>query len=372
MKALTIDQEFQSIIPALTVSEYQELERSLLVEGCRDSLVVWGDILVDGHNRYKLCGLHGIEFETQNMDFDTRDDAKIWIITNQFARRNLSNYQRGKLVLVLKPLIAKRGKEQQGTRTDLLTNSPKSCEPVNTRKELAAISGLSENSISKIEKIESAATPEQKQSLERKETSINQVHKQIRAKEKRAERVQRLVEAGQPDDISTLGTFSVLYADPPWRYEHSKTESRAIENQYPTMSLEDICDLEVADITTDDCVLFLWSPSPKLLEATKVISSWGFNYRTCAIWLKDRIGAGYYFRQRHELLLIATKGKMPVPEPANRPDSVIESPREEHSKKPDVVYELIEQMYPELRKVELFARNKRENWTVWGSEVTNA
>jgi N6-adenosine-specific RNA methylase IME4 len=371
MKSLTIDSEFQSIIPALTTLEYQELERSLLVEGCRDSLVIWGDILIDGHNRYKLCCLHGIEFETQNVDFDTRGEAKIWIIQNQFGRRNLNKYQRAKLALVLKPLIVARAKAKQaeGGKHKVIQ---KSGEPIRTDKELAKAAGVSHDTISKTEKIEAKATVEQKKQLETGVASINQVHKQIRAKEKREERVQQLAEAGQPTDLDTLGTFSVIYADPPWRYEHSKTETRAIENQYPTMTLEDICDLEVADITTNDCVLFLWSPSPKLAEAMKVIRSWGFNYRTCAIWSKDRIGAGYYFRQRHELLLVATKGKMPVPEPANRPDSVIESPREEHSKKPDVVYGLIERMYPELRKVELFARNRRDNWVSWGNEIESA
>jgi len=185
--------------------------------------------------------------------------------------------------------------------------------------------------------------------------------------ERRDERIERMV----ADSIESIDRcFPVIYADPPWQYEHSRTQSRDIENQYPTMSLDDICELNIHDISTANAILFLWSTSPKLSEAMEVVDAWGFGYRTCIVWVKDRIGMGYYARQRHELLLIATRGEMPTPEPATRPDSVIESPREEHSKKPDIVYELIEQMYPELPKVELFARQKREGWNVWGNEST--
>ena len=82
----------------------------------------------------------------------------------------------------------------------------------------------------------------------------------------------------------------MIYADPPWRYEHVKTESRAIENQYPTMDLDAICALPVRDIATDDSVLFLWATSPKLAEAMRVIDAWGFTYRTCMAWVKEKIG----------------------------------------------------------------------------------
>ena len=163
--------------------------------------------------------------------------------------------------------------------------------------------------------------------------------------------------------------FPVIYADPPWRYEHSRTTSRDIENQYPTMTLREICDLPIADIAADGSVLFLWATSPKLLESFSVIESWGFEYRTCMVWVKDKIGMGYYARQQHELLLIAKRGDIPAPLPQNRPASVIEAPREEHSKKPECVYGLIEAMYPEYSKIELFARRPRGGWHTWGNQV---
>lgn len=191
-----------------------------------------------------------------------------------------------------------------------------------------------------------------------------------------AERIRR-----RADKIETLNTvtpldgmprYPVLYCDPPWRYEHVETESRAIENQYPTMALDEICALPVGGIAHDDSILFLWATSPKLHEAMRVLDSWGFVYRTCAVWDKELIGMGYYFRQQHELLLVATRGALPTPQPADRPSSVIRERRGKHSAKPDVVYDVIERMYPELRKVELFARRPRDGWASWGSEVAAA
>lgn len=165
------------------------------------------------------------------------------------------------------------------------------------------------------------------------------------------------------------GTFNLIYADPPWRYDFSVSDSRKIENQYPTMEVDAICGLEVSSIAAPDCVLFLWATSPKLPEAFDVIEAWEFTYKTCMVWRKDKIGMGYYARQQHELLLIAAKGSPPVSPEDARPSSVVDAPRGEHSRKPDVFYEIIERMYPKSKRVELFCRTPRPGWKTWGNEV---
>lgn len=171
-------------------------------------------------------------------------------------------------------------------------------------------------------------------------------------------------------------TFGVIYADPPWEYEFSKSDSRSIEAHYPSMSVEEICELPVP--VEEDAILFLWATSPKLEEALRVIEAWGFEYRTNMVWVKGKqteeglekqIGMGYYCREQHELLLIARKGDIAVPDPANRPGSVIIAPRTEHSIKPEEVYEIIECMYPNQSKIELFARKARPGWISWGEEI---
>jgi len=185
-------------------------------------------------------------------------------------------------------------------------------------------------------------------------------------KAKRAERIGNV--------IAPPGKFNLIYADPPWEYEHIETESRAIENHYPTMKLKDICDVKfkdrgISDITADDCILFMWATNPKLEEALEVLNAWGFQYRTNMAWVKRQIGMGYYVRQRHELLLIGKKGDIPVPPEDVRPSSVYESDREGHSKKPDAFYEFIEAMYPTLLKAEFFGRNEREGWKTFGNQL---
>lgn len=171
----------------------------------------------------------------------------------------------------------------------------------------------------------------------------------------------------EPRPLPEAGYFNLVLADPPWRYEHVKTESRAIENQYPTMGLAEIAALKVP--AADDCVLFLWATSPKLAEAIGVIAGWGFTYRTCAVWDKEVIGMGYYFRQQHELLLVATRGEPGPPQEDSRLSSVIRSRRGKHSAKPEIVYEILERMYPHAARLELFARNQREGWTSWGNQL---
>jgi len=135
------------------------------------------------------------------------------------------------------------------------------------------------------------------------------------------------------------------------------------------MPTDTICALPINELATDAAALFLWTTAPHLPEALHVITAWGFEYKTHAVWVKDWIGLGYFVRNQHELLLVATRGDMPCPLPANRPPSVVTAPRREHSRKPDEAYELIERMYPELPKVELFARSRRLGWDAWGNEA---
>lgn len=166
--------------------------------------------------------------------------------------------------------------------------------------------------------------------------------------------------------------YPVIYADPPWRYEYSETDNRKVENQYPTMTLEEICALPVDSIATEHAVLFLWTPLPKLAEAMQVISSWGFVHRTGFVWDKVKMGPGKYLRQQNELLLIAARGDLPRPEPEYIKNlrSQITIPRSSvHSEKPEEFYRIIEGMYPHYEKIELFSRKKRNGWNCWGNQI---
>lgn len=186
---------------------------------------------------------------------------------------------------------------------------------------------------------------------------------------RRVERVEKIVEISKGNKALNFPVpCSVVICDPPWRYDYAETENRAVENHYPTMPLSEICALPFRQNTTGDCVLFLWVTSPKLFDSHKLIESWGLTYRTCAVWIKDKIGMGYYFRQQHELLLVATRGNPPAPSPSTRVSSLIKGKRTKHSAKPDI-YGLIEKMYPRLPKGEMFQRAPRKGWHGWGNQV---
>jgi len=165
--------------------------------------------------------------------------------------------------------------------------------------------------------------------------------------------------------------YQIIYADPPWQYSFSKSSSRDIENHYPTLDVEGIRNL-LYDFPFEfdkDAVLYLWATAPKLKEALDVMAHWGFEYKTHAIWDKEILGMGYWFRGQHELLLVGTRGKFSPPEQTLRVSSVYRERRSVHSKKPNEIRDLISSWFPSKNKIELFARQKTEGWDVWGNEV---
>jgi N6-adenosine-specific RNA methylase IME4 len=164
------------------------------------------------------------------------------------------------------------------------------------------------------------------------------------------------------------GTYDLVYADPPWRYDApggDTPELRAVERHYPTMTLEEIKALPVP--AAPDAACFLWVTNPLLREALEVLEAWDFTYRTNLVWVKDRIGMGYWVRGQHELLLIGRRGNIATPAESLRPPSVLHAPRLEHSAKPEAVYGLLESMYPTATRIELFARSQRPGWDTWGA-----
>jgi len=180
MMQLKIDEEFRSLIPPLTADEYQQLKENILKDGCRDALVIWNDIIIDGHNRYQICTENGIEFKTVEKQFTDKQEAIEWIILNQFGRRNLQNFVRAELALKLKPIIQKKAKENQIQSGGAVPQ--KSAKPIETRNELAKAAGVSHDTIDKVEKILKKGTPEQIQRARQggKGNSVNAIYQEIK------------------------------------------------------------------------------------------------------------------------------------------------------------------------------------------------
>jgi ParB-like chromosome segregation protein Spo0J len=153
---LKINERLKALIPPLSAEEYAGLKESIRADGCRDAIVTWNGAIVDGHNRYEICGELGIPFRTTERDFENDDAAIEWILQNQLARRNLSDAERGRLALKLKDMIAARAKERQGTRTDIVQNFAQ-CESGRTREKLAEIAGISRETLRKVEAVDTTA-----------------------------------------------------------------------------------------------------------------------------------------------------------------------------------------------------------------------
>lgn len=172
--------------------------------------------------------------------------------------------------------------------------------------------------------------------------------------------------------------YNIIYADPPWTYKvwSKKGKGRSAESHYHCMTKEEIQNLPVKNICTDDAVLFLWVTYPCLLEGIELIEKWGFTYKTCGFsWVKMNkkkntpfVGMGYYTRANNEICLLATKGKS-LKRINRNVEQVILSPIREHSRKPDEIRERIVNLFGDLPRVELFARNTTDGWDVWGNEV---
>lgn len=374
------------IFPMMDARSISELAADIKTNGLQQPIELYEGKILDGRNRYTACMQLGIEPRTKAY---TGSDPVSYVVSLNLRRRHLDESQRAMVA-------ARIAKLPHGGA--IYKNNDASIE-ASTQRDAAEMLNVSRSAVQRARQVQNEGASElvaavesgkvavstaadlselpkakQAEIVARGEKEILAAAKEIRTartEERRAERIEKIAEISKGNKELLLDkTYPIIYADPPWKYEHEESESRII--QYPTMTLEEIKAMGVDKISSPDCLLFLWTTSPKLEESFEVIKAWGFIYRTCMVWVKDKIGMGYYARQQHEVLLIAKKGEIPPPLPALRPPSIIHGERKEHSAKPECVYEIIESMYPELSKIELFARNTRPNWAAWGNQSNAA
>lgn len=361
---LKINPEYEKIVPYIKNDEYSELKESIKTDGLHHSIVINQDgVILDGHHRYKICKELGIEPKTEIKTFSDILKEKKYVIVSNLKRRQLNDFQKSELGFELEKVEKEEAKKRyesimpkKGEKgfKPMLASIDANIKKGKTSEIVSKKAGLSTKTYERAKKIIKEGTEEIKDKLRKGQVSINYAHKQIKRKESHSK---------TPD--LPKGQFDVLLADPPWPYDINTRGSP--DEHYNVMKNDDIYNLPVP--SANNCILFLWATAPKLIEALNTIKNWGFKYKTHAIWIKDKIGTGYYFRGQHELLLIGEKGDMPVPEEKNRAPSIFQAPRNEHSRKPELVYELIEKMYPNRKYLEIFARNQRPNWTSWGNEI---
>jgi len=394
---LIIDPEFKALIPPLSKEEFEQLEKNILAEGLRERIVVWaskdGDIIIDGHNRYEICNKHSISYAVTPRHFDDRDEVIDWMINNQLGRRNLSkdtqSYLRGLQ-------YTREKKKEDEFKGNQYTGDGQNVQKQTTAQKLAEVHKVDEKTIRRDEQYAKAVdtiventAPEVKQMLLNREVNITkeqvqQVAKQEPEKQKaimeklvtgEAKSVvdaHRLIKKEEVHEVEELEEsdkqYRVIYADPPWRYNDKRDgNTTGAEDHYPTMSLQEICDMPIKELAEDNAVLFLWTTSPLLEDTFKVISAWGFKYKTSFVWDKIKHNMGHYNSVRHEFLLICTRGSC-TPDNVKLFDSVQTIERTEHSQKPEAFREIIDTLYTKGNKIELFSRKNVDGWDVWGNQ----
>lgn len=352
MTQLVIDETYQKLVPILSDDDYQSLKESIKQNGLwMPILVNKENIILDGHHRFKICQELGTKIKYAVREFPTKSEETIFVGECNLKRRQLTPLQRINLVRLLEPYYNKIAKSNMITAhsSGNITGAKG-----DTRDKLGKKANVSGRTYEKGTKILENASPEVIEKINKGETSISYAYKTINRQEKKK----------NAEPIPT-GQFDVILADPPWKYDINTRGSP--DDHYDVMDDQAINDLKIP--SADNCVLFMWGTAPKLVEAMQVIEAWGFTYKTNMVWIKDKIGTGYYFRGKHELLLVAVKGHPLIPEEKDRPESVLIAPRTKHSKKPEEIYSIIERMYPNAKYLELFARNTKKNWKSWGNEI---
>ena len=389
MQELKINPTFRDLIPPLSPYELEALEAEIRHWArAYAPIITWNGTIVDGHHRYEICKKYNLPFKVQrvedahNVKFEDENDAEIWILENNFARRNLNDFLKGELILALKPRLKKQA--EKASKSNLVqfqvtdnqestdfqnfgSRTPKSQKEWHESRvdaKLGKKAGISREQVRKIDKLkeEGICTDEEIKQLREGKVRISKKFMEKR----RDKRVEDLKATEFPE-----GKYRVIYADPPWDYktgENSKNTADP-ELQYPVMSLEAICDLPVKEIADENAVLFLWTTSYHIFESKAVLDAWGFEYKSMFIWDKVKHNMGCYNSVRHELLLIATKGSC-TPDNVELIDSVQSIERTRHSEKPEEFRKIIETLYKYGNKVECFARKQTEGWDAYGNECS--
>lgn len=354
-------------LPLLSTAEKEALTESLKQYGLKHPILALKDgRIIDGYHRWQILGEAAVpQDKIEFVDLDEETAFGLGISLNLDRRHLTPELIREKREWQRKAYLDLRNKlHYTQERSAKIVGAPRS-----TTEDWENISNNETVNANIPDLRISIPTKERERIVERiaKGDTQEQIAADYKVTQGRVSQIFSSVNEAKKKKAEPLpeGLFDVIYADPPWEYSNDGFDRGTVP--YETMKIAEICALKVP--TPENAILFLWATNPMLEDALKVVNAWSFDYKTNMVWVKPHIGTGFYVRGQHELLLICRKGQMPQPNPESRPPSVIEAPTTEHSAKPPQVYEIIEKMYPDSKRLELFARNSREGWTSWGDEL---
>lgn len=350
------------LIPDMRGSEWQDFYADVAMRGIKVPLEVLADgTVVDGRHRLQAAIELGMT-EVPIVDAPLNGDSpEAYMLKAAILRRHLTDDQRAALAALWKeenkkePELGARDVKGRFQPSAERTAEGKDTSPA--RAEAIEFFKVARWKIDQASKLLHAA-PEMFQQVHHGDMKLNVAYRNVKKSEERSHVTEW-----------PSGKYQVIYADPPWPYDNTGLGGSA-ETHYATMSMDKLKGMkdDVKSRAGDDAVFFLWVTSPFLPEGLELCQAWGFEYKTSFVWIKDKSTygkLGFYSYSQHEFLFVATKGSC-LPRSGSLVPSVIVAPKGEHSAKPELVYEIIEKMYPSPY-LELFARKKRANWESWGT-----
>lgn len=378
------DHEAAALFPLMVPDRYSELVESIRNSGLLHEIVLHEEKILDGRNRYRACRDAGVD--PRFSVFEGDPFAYVWTANGQ--RRDIGQDQRyliwkasneasaawqARQATIVAEANAKRSESQKGISkaekergaTDSGTTLPN-----RTTNAKAVASSTNRGTVERMDKL-AKERPDLALKVQRGEMKPTEAMRQLK-KDRVAQKVKEL-----PKD-----KYRVIYADPPWAYNDSRSglgagdeqggvdrASTAARNHYPTMSMSEISALDVKSLAADDCVLFCWATFPLLPEQIEAVKAWGFKYKTAFVWNKGRGSFGHYHKAEAELLLVCTRGSG-VPDAETRENQIQSFSRTGHSRKPDEFRALIDRLYNHGSRIELFRRGSApEGWNIWGAEI---
>lgn len=387
-----IDPEFKALLAPLSAEQYAGLEEDILDRGCLDTIKLWNDTIIDGHNRFSICMRHGVIFQTEELDFDSREDVIEWMIRNQLNRRNQTpeqiSYFRGKLYEQKKKAQGRPQKtgqnvhfiptaqaiaEDYGVDEKTIRRDADYAKAIDTIGEQVGedvkhqiLSG--ELPVTKKDVVKLAQMPEEKRQAITEKIATGATMADAIREEKRAEVIARLEDVEAREAKELAGQYDVIVIDPPWPMEKIERDVRPNQTEfdYPTMSEEELGDMILP--AADDCHLWLWTTHRFLPMAFRLLDAWEFKYVCTFVWHKpggfQPIGLPQY---NCEFALYARRGAPKFIDTKALP-VCFEAPRGAHSEKPEAFYEVVRRVTAG-RRIDIFNRRSIEGFESWGKEA---
>jgi N6-adenosine-specific RNA methylase IME4 len=359
--------KFADIFPMIEGQAFEELKKDIKEQGLQQTIILYEDKILDGRNRYKACKELGIEPQ-----FDTYkgDKPLEFVISLNLKRRHLNEGQKAVISLDILPMFQEEAKKRltlsmgRGIKGTPLMEEVKG----ESAEQVGKILGVGKSYIYEAKKLKETR-PDLLEVIRRGEKTLSEVKSDLKI-EVRKEYITQQREAikngthGLPS-----GSYEVIVIDPPWEYGHVDEYApdyymSRVASPYPEMNLEQIKNIKLP--ASENCVLWLWTTHKYIFECRDILSSWGFRDVSILTWVKDRMGIGKWLRSQTEYCIMAVKGK-PLINLTNQ-TTVLMAKNIRHSEKPIEFYNMVDGLCVG-RKLDYFARDKKEGWDVYGAQV---